>query len=345
MAMSFAAILTGVAEAQQGADEATTGIPQSTEQNANQESTPSATVMETRPMSEAVSRVVVNPGDSLWSIAQKHLGPEATPQQVDDSVAEIYTLNRGVIGDNPDLILPGWELSVPAASAPRTGNTVASEPEANEPTTNGEPATAEPASQPTTNYYPSGETAASRPASEPAASKPATGNSTGRAGFSQNERRLLGIGTLMLTLLVALLMLWKLPMSRDVEMRRRRMLAAEYYSYYRHGTNSATQSTEDPPIGSSPATERFWGESGEESLADKQPHDLGLAAALRSAKRKKRRPSRTSSRGRRRLRGGWTSSAYAPQVRRHLRRTTGAKAQRARGQRAITKRIKGRKQH
>lgn len=45
-------------------------------------------------------------GDTLWDIAESHLG-DATRWP------EIYALNAAVIGDNPDLILPGQVLTLP----------------------------------------------------------------------------------------------------------------------------------------------------------------------------------------------------------------------------------------
>jgi hypothetical protein len=89
---------------------------------------------------ESAALLVVNPGDSLWAIAQERLGPEATPQQVAQETGRIYELNREQIGDDPNLILPGQELLVaqgpePAADvssttegAATTTTTVAQEP-------------------------------------------------------------------------------------------------------------------------------------------------------------------------------------------------------------------------
>ncbi|MCX5714614.1 MAG: LysM peptidoglycan-binding domain-containing protein [Candidatus Omnitrophica bacterium] len=47
----------------------------------------------------------VKEGDTLWSIAQSQLGSGIKWE-------EIYAANRTVIGDNPDLIIPGQELSI-----------------------------------------------------------------------------------------------------------------------------------------------------------------------------------------------------------------------------------------
>ena len=57
--------------------------------------------------------VVVAPGDSLWSIGQERLGPQATPPRIAREVERIYALNRNRIGPDPNLIFPGQELLLP----------------------------------------------------------------------------------------------------------------------------------------------------------------------------------------------------------------------------------------
>lgn len=57
--------------------------------------------------------VVVRRGDSLWSIAARHLGSEATVQDVAEAWPRWYAANRNLIGPDPDLILPGQELAIP----------------------------------------------------------------------------------------------------------------------------------------------------------------------------------------------------------------------------------------
>jgi hypothetical protein len=61
-------------------------------------------------------RVVVRPGDTLWTISAEALGADATPQQIASEAERIYALNRDQIGPDPDLLFPGQELSVPAAA-------------------------------------------------------------------------------------------------------------------------------------------------------------------------------------------------------------------------------------
>ena len=58
---------------------------------------------------------VVRPGDSLWSVARLH--PDATGS-VDHRWRSIWRSNRVVIGDDPDLILPGQALRLPAPHSP-----------------------------------------------------------------------------------------------------------------------------------------------------------------------------------------------------------------------------------
>lgn len=84
--------------------------------------------------------LVVNPGESLWSIAQYELGPEATPEQVLTEVQEIYQLNQTRIGGDPNLIFAGQVLSLPPVAAapspspstPQTGPEAAQGPSTNE---------------------------------------------------------------------------------------------------------------------------------------------------------------------------------------------------------------------
>lgn len=62
------------------------------------------------------ARVVVRPGDSLWSIAAQELGADASAEAVAARWPQWYAANRDVIGPDPDLILPGQVLRTPAAA-------------------------------------------------------------------------------------------------------------------------------------------------------------------------------------------------------------------------------------
>jgi hypothetical protein len=57
--------------------------------------------------------VVVHRGDTLWSIAARHLDPTATAADIDAECHRWFAANREVIGDDPNLILPGQLLSPP----------------------------------------------------------------------------------------------------------------------------------------------------------------------------------------------------------------------------------------
>jgi len=57
--------------------------------------------------------IVVHRGDTLWSIAARHLDPTATAADIDAECHRWFAANRDVIGEDPDLILPGQLLSPP----------------------------------------------------------------------------------------------------------------------------------------------------------------------------------------------------------------------------------------
>jgi len=60
-----------------------------------------------------VPRDVVEPGDCLWTIAARHLGPSASDADIDRYWRFVYERNRAVVGDDPNLIVPGQELVLP----------------------------------------------------------------------------------------------------------------------------------------------------------------------------------------------------------------------------------------
>ena len=74
--------------------------------------------------SESTPSVVVRPGDSLWSISEERLGPDASPRRVMRGAERIHALNRERIGADPALVLAGQELTIPRAmSEPPNGAT------------------------------------------------------------------------------------------------------------------------------------------------------------------------------------------------------------------------------
>lgn len=84
----------------------------------------------TSPPPSATSRgdVVVRAGDSLWSIASRHLGPGASAQATAIAWHQWYAANRHVVGDDPDLIFPGQRLRQPANAASSAHNTAPASP-------------------------------------------------------------------------------------------------------------------------------------------------------------------------------------------------------------------------
>ncbi len=62
-------------------------------------------------------RRTVRRGDSLWRIARDELAPRATDSAIGREVVAVYAANRAVIGPDPDLILPGTELTLPGGTA------------------------------------------------------------------------------------------------------------------------------------------------------------------------------------------------------------------------------------
>lgn len=61
------------------------------------------------------SQAVVQEGDSLWTLASAQLGPQATEADIAAHWPRWYERNRAVIGDYPDLILPGQVFEIPDA--------------------------------------------------------------------------------------------------------------------------------------------------------------------------------------------------------------------------------------
>ena len=164
----------------------------------------------------------VQPGESLWTMAQARLAPDTSPQRVALETERIYALNRDRIGPDPALILAGQELLVPPVTEPATPQSATPRPASPEPTT----------VQP--EEIPASAATLVEEAPAPAAELPvlpeAEGNFTVReivpqgsaiiaplSDLSDTERRrVLGVGILFVTLVLALLMAWRLPLSRTV---------------------------------------------------------------------------------------------------------------------------------
>ncbi|WP_323096710.1 LysM domain-containing protein [Intrasporangium sp. YIM S08009] len=78
-----------------------------------------------RPSWVSHSLVTVRRGDSLWSIARNHLGPDASDADVARAWPRWYAANREAIGADPDLLAPGLQLAPPGPAPHTTGATSA----------------------------------------------------------------------------------------------------------------------------------------------------------------------------------------------------------------------------
>lgn len=61
----------------------------------------------------AQDHLVVRRGDTLWDIAARHLGPDATAAQIACEWPRWWRANHTVIGSDPDLLMPGQLLNPP----------------------------------------------------------------------------------------------------------------------------------------------------------------------------------------------------------------------------------------
>ena len=65
------------------------------------------------PVLDAPHEVVVQRGDSLWGIAARHLGPDASDAEIARAWPAWFEANRHVVGDDPDRLRPGQRLQAP----------------------------------------------------------------------------------------------------------------------------------------------------------------------------------------------------------------------------------------
>ena len=65
------------------------------------------------PVHAVADEVVVRRGDTLWAIAARHLGADASAADVAREWPRWHAANRAVIGDDPDLVRPGMRLVPP----------------------------------------------------------------------------------------------------------------------------------------------------------------------------------------------------------------------------------------
>ena len=68
-----------------------------------------------RPERAVADEVVVRRGDTLWDIACRHLGPGASAAEIAAEWPRWHRVNRAVIGDEPDRLVPGERLVPPDA--------------------------------------------------------------------------------------------------------------------------------------------------------------------------------------------------------------------------------------
>ncbi len=62
---------------------------------------------------QAEEQYVVKRGDNLWDIARQHLPDGASNAEINREWHRWYYANRQVVGDNPDMVLPGQVLTPP----------------------------------------------------------------------------------------------------------------------------------------------------------------------------------------------------------------------------------------
>jgi nucleoid-associated protein YgaU len=68
---------------------------------------------------DEVPPVVVRRGDTLWAIAERHLGPGASAADIAEQWPRWWQANRARIGDDPNRLLPGQVLVAPTVSSTR----------------------------------------------------------------------------------------------------------------------------------------------------------------------------------------------------------------------------------
>ena len=284
LSLAILAGLPGMAEAQEVETQTLGTASTEAEQNTTTDDEKGAPAAWRPAPESSTTRLVVEPGDSLWSISEEHIGPGATPKQIAYEVERTFDLNRERIGGNPNLIFPGQEFVL----LPPASDTAAA-------AVSQEPATAQQAPKPIVvqsegvSDSPVAEHAVSEEAvpqngasggavsedavpapptrgqtdeqaenasaeSVPAESVPSTTAAGGIVGSLleaydniEVERRLLGIGILALTLIVAILMAWRLPMRRNVEDPAAWGIPQDYYENYARPEAPPEAPTETSP--------------------------------------------------------------------------------------------------
>jgi LysM domain-containing protein len=309
----LAVLLPGVAEAQQGTTASTKDDPN------------------TR------NTVVVDPGDSLWSISSERLGPNATPRQIDKEIERIYALNRDRIGPDPNLIFPGQKLLVAPAeegkpvaarqrvaadrrvadrSIERALSEPASEKAARTPlkTSTTTDLQAEPAVPPA---LPAPREAVPKAGSLRAEGDPLTRPTVDSFASSPLFALVITLVIIVLAVCPVALLVWTLRMRERLEVRRRRSWWVEHYgkNYTRFDPFLRFEDT----LRSAPGVpdEPELGPNGSAPAAGNGLNRVGIFAAAR-ARRSTRLP-------RSRLAAG---GVYSPKIRRHLRTASSTRRRR-----------------
>lgn len=302
LSLAILAGLPGMAEAQEVETQTLGTASTEAEQNTTTDDEKGAPAAWRPAPESSTTRLVVEPGDSLWSISEEHIGPGATPKQIAYEVERTFDLNRGRIGEDPNLIFPGQEFvllppaSDTAATAPVSQEPAAAQQAPNPIVVQSEGVSDSPVAEPAVSEEAVPENGASGGAvSEDAVTAPPTSGqtdeqaenasaesvpaesvptTTAAGGFAGSllevydnikvERRLLGIGILALTLIVAILMAMRLPMRRNVEDPAAWGIPQDYYENYarpeapREASSETSTETARRPEGepsSSPAPE------------------------------------------------------------------------------------------
>ena len=282
LSLAILAGLPGMAEAQEVETQTLGTASTEAEQNTTTDDEKGAPAAWRPAPESSTTRLVVEPGDSLWSISEEHIGPGATPKQIAYEVERTFDLNRERIGGNPNLIFPGQEFvllppaSDTAATAPVSQEPAAAQQAPNPIVVQSEGVSDSPVAEPAVSEEAVPENGASGGAvsedavtapptsgqtdeqaenasteSVPAESVPTTTAAGGVAGSLLEvydnikvERRLLGIGILALTLIVAILMAMRLPMRRNVEDPAAWGIPQDYYENYARPEAPREASTE-----------------------------------------------------------------------------------------------------
>ena len=309
LSIAILAALPEMAQAQQ-----TPAVSTEADQNADRNTDSATTTAPSRPAPQPSERLTVYPGDSFWSVSQRHLGPQASPQQIANEAERIFELNRDRTEGDPSLLMPGEELLVAPSASEQATDQLANEPE------NSPAATAvEPAAQPPVAVSESSEPAAET-ASGASLDIPAELET-----YLLNERKLIGLGILGLTLALAILILWKLPMRRDVGTEAWGISAvASYQAPRRIPTNEVSGGLMVAPSQSQKSSRGSMSKpsvnrrsAGRANLASIKPVRRKPSLASQRPLSRKSRPVGT---GRVRSRNGWATGMHNSQVRLALKR-------------------------